>query len=81
MANPDKSPLGRIVGQIITALERCEEAGHELRLPARRAAITVFVGAHGRVALYHAAPEAGEGAVGIHSFVDDLISLVFADQV
>jgi AcrR family transcriptional regulator len=78
---PAKSPLGRIVLRIATALERCEEAGHELRQPARRAAITVFVGAHGRVALYHAAPEAGEGAAGIHSFVDDLISLVFADQV
>lgn len=78
---PGASPLGRIVGQIIDAFERCEAAGHELRQPARRAAITVFVGAHGRVALYHAAPEAGDGAAGIRSFVDDLISLVFADQV
>jgi hypothetical protein len=33
------------------------------------------------VALYHAAPEAGEGTVGIRAFVDDLISLVFADRV
>jgi AcrR family transcriptional regulator len=78
---PGKSPLGRIVGQIVNALQRCEAAGLELRQPAQRAAITVFVGAHGRVALYHAAPEAGDGAAGIYSFVDDLISLVFADQV
>ena len=78
---PSESPLGRIVGRIVAAFERCEAAGLALRQPARRAAITVFVGAHGRVALHHAAPEAGEGAVGIHSFVDDLISLVFADQV
>lgn len=79
--DPAKSPLRRIVGRIVTALERCEQAGHELRQPTRRAAITVFVGAHGRVSLYHAAPEAGDGAAGIHVFVDDLISLVFADQV
>jgi AcrR family transcriptional regulator len=78
---PGQSPLGRIVGRIVAAFERCEAAGHTLRQPAERAAITVFVGAHGRVALYHAAPEAGEGTVGIRAFVDDLISLVFADRV
>lgn len=78
---PAQSPLGQIVRRIGAAFERCEAAGYELRLPAMRAAITVFVGAHGRVALYHAAPEAGEGAVGIHAFVDDLISLVFADKL
>jgi AcrR family transcriptional regulator len=75
---PAASPLGTVVGRIVTAFERCEQAGFELRIPARRAAITVFVGAHGRVALYHAAPEQGEGAAGIQPFVDDLISLVFA---
>ena len=75
---PGTSPLGSVVGRIVTAFERCEQAGFALRIPARRAAITVFVGAHGRVALYHAAPEQGEGAPGIQPFVDDLISLVFA---
>lgn len=78
---PAQSPLAQIVMRIVAAFERCEAAGYELRIPARKAAITVFVGAHGRVALHHAAPEAGEGAVGIHSFVDDLISLVFVDKV
>lgn len=76
-----KSPLGQVVLRIIVAFERCEEAGFALRRPARDAAITVFVGAHGRVALHHAAPEDQESAASIHSFVDDLISLVFADEV
>jgi AcrR family transcriptional regulator len=80
-SEPAQSPLARIVQRIVAAFERCEAAGHELRIPARRAAVTVFVGAHGRVALYHAAPEAGEGASGIHAFVDELISLVFVDEV
>jgi AcrR family transcriptional regulator len=80
-ADLEQSPLGRVVLRIVAAFERCEAAGYELRRPARQAAITVFVGAHGRVALHHAAPEGGQGPAGIHSFVDDLISLVFADEV
>jgi AcrR family transcriptional regulator len=76
-----RSPLGQVVLRIVSAFERCEAAGHQLRRPARQAAITVFVGAHGRVALHHAAPEDAESAAGIRSFVDDLISLVFADEV
>lgn len=80
-AASEQTPLGQLVLRIRAAVERCADAGHALRLPAQRAAITVFVGTHGRVALYHAAPDAGEGAVGIHSFVDELISLVFVDKV
>jgi hypothetical protein len=36
----------------------------------------VFVGTHGRVALYHSNP-GGDGADRILPFVDELISLVF----
>jgi hypothetical protein len=36
----------------------------------------VFVGTHGRVALYHSDPQ-GNGTDRILPFVDELISLVF----
>ncbi|MEK8169158.1 hypothetical protein NKH77_03080 [Streptomyces sp. M19] len=53
------------------------EAGHPLRLPVDRAAVMVFVAAHGRVALWHTYPT-DEGIRQITAFVDELISLVFA---
>jgi AcrR family transcriptional regulator len=69
-------PLGAIIDSVTAAFERCEHAGRSLRIPSERAAVMVFVGTHGRVALHHANPEHGRDR--ILSFVDELISLVFA---
>ncbi len=69
-------PLREVLDSVIAAFERCERAGRPLRVPSDRAAVMVFVGAHGRVALYHANPE--QGSDRIPSFVDELISLVLA---
>jgi AcrR family transcriptional regulator len=71
-----RGPLLPIVEAVIAAFERCEQAGKRLRLPSERAAVMVFVGTHGRVALYHSDPQ-GNGTDRILPFVDDLISLVF----
>ncbi|HEY0539932.1 MAG TPA: TetR/AcrR family transcriptional regulator [Actinoallomurus sp.] len=71
-----RGPLLPIVEAVIAAFERCERAGKRLRLPSERAAVMVFVGTHGRVALYHSDPQ-GNGADRILPFVDELISLVF----
>ncbi|GAA3432856.1 TetR/AcrR family transcriptional regulator [Kutzneria kofuensis] len=68
-------PLIDIVTQMISAFERCERAGVRLRVPARRAAVMVFVGAHGRVALWHATEDPTQEPL-VLEFVDELISLV-----
>jgi AcrR family transcriptional regulator len=70
-------PLTQFVQQVITAFERCLEAGVELRLPPDRAAVVVFVGAHGRVALWHASQGSPQTDI-VMEFVDELISLVIA---
>lgn len=70
------SPLMRIVEQVIAAFERCEEAGIRLRVPALRAAVIVFVGTHGRVALRHAGESGAAQTEPIVDFVDELVSLV-----
>lgn len=78
---PGERPRARLVmilDSVIEAFERCESAGHRLRLPVERAAVLVFVGTHGRVALWHADPDRGDAEL-IQSFVDELISLMFAD--
>jgi hypothetical protein len=61
---------------VIAAFDRCDRAGRRLRMPSERAAVMVFVGTHGRVALYHSSPEADAGD-RILPFVDELIALVF----
>jgi AcrR family transcriptional regulator len=71
-----RGPLLPIVEAVIAAFERCDQAGRRLRLPSERAAVMVFVGTHGRVALYHSNPD-DSGAERILQFVDELISLVF----
>ncbi|HEX3784363.1 MAG TPA: TetR/AcrR family transcriptional regulator [Pseudonocardiaceae bacterium] len=76
----DRGPLADLATLVILAFEECEAAGYRLRVPARKAAIMVFVGAHGRVALWHSSPDEA-GAEEIVPFVDELISLVFADSV
>lgn len=70
-----QGPLRSMVDAVIAAFERCEQSGRTLRLPADRAAVMVFVGTHGRVALYHSNPQA-EDPDRILQFVDELISLV-----
>jgi AcrR family transcriptional regulator len=71
----DRGPLLGILRQVIEAFERCERAGVRLRRSPRQAAVTVFVGTHGRVALWHASEDAAQIEM-IFEFVDDLISLV-----
>lgn len=71
-----QGPLLSIVESVVAAFERCERAGRRLRVPSDRAAVMVFVGTHGRVALYHSAPDDGH-ADRILPFVDELIALVF----
>ncbi len=70
-----RGPIGDVIRSVVGAFERCEEAGRALRVPSERAAIMVFVGTHGRVALYHANPDQ-DGADRIFPFVDELISLI-----
>jgi AcrR family transcriptional regulator len=70
-----QGPIRDVIDSVVTAFERCEEAGRTLRMPSERAAIMVFVGTHGRVALYHANPDQ-DGADRILPFVDELISLI-----
>ena len=70
-----RGPIGDVLDSVVGAFERCEQAGRVLRVPSERAAIMVFVGTHGRVALYHANPDQ-DGADRILPFVDELISLV-----
>jgi AcrR family transcriptional regulator len=70
-----RGELGAIIDAVAAAFDRCERAGQRLRVPSERAAVMVFVGAHGRVALYHSDPGAG-GADSVLPFVDELISVV-----
>ncbi|RSD16619.1 TetR/AcrR family transcriptional regulator [Amycolatopsis eburnea] len=72
-----KGPLLDVIDRLTAGFERCVEAGHELRVTPGRAAAVVFVGAHGRVALFHSALHR-TGAELVEPFVDELVSLVFA---
>nr|WP_225955816.1 TetR/AcrR family transcriptional regulator [Amycolatopsis lexingtonensis] len=72
-----KGPLLDVIDRLTAGFERCVEAGHELRVTPGRAAAVVFVGAHGRVALFHSALNR-TGAELVEPFVDELVSLVFA---
>ncbi|GAA5167274.1 MULTISPECIES: TetR/AcrR family transcriptional regulator [Amycolatopsis] len=72
-----RGPLADVFAALTEAFERCAAAGHTLRIPSDRAAVIVFVGAHGRVALLHSNP-GGPGAPAVRSFVDELVALVFA---
>jgi hypothetical protein len=71
-----QGPLLSILEGVITAFDGCDRAGKRLRMPSRRAAVMVFVGTHGRVALYHSSGET-DSADRIMQFVDELITLVF----
>lgn len=69
------SPVINILALFQHSLERAEAAGRPLRLPADRAAVVVFMAAHGRMALYHANPTARSARM-IPQFVDELTALV-----
>ncbi|MFI5782471.1 TetR/AcrR family transcriptional regulator [Nocardia sp. NPDC051570] len=68
-------PLVDVVRQVVTLFECYERTGARLRVSAEQAAVIVFVGAHGRVALWHSRGDAAQ-AEAIMEFVDQLISLV-----
>ncbi|SFP25397.1 transcriptional regulator, TetR family [Amycolatopsis rubida] len=78
--SPDVRPHGPtidLVDLIGAAFARCAESGTALRVPAERAGVIAFVGAHGRVALFHSAGRRpGEDAVV--NFADELLALIFA---
>ena len=79
-ATPDahpQGPLPDLIELLTTGFARCDAAGFSLRVPAERAGVIAFVGAHGRVALFHNSPSRG-GADSVLPFVDELVSLVFA---
>lgn len=71
-----EGPLLDVIDGLAAAFERCVEAGHPLRVSPGRAAAVVFVGAHGRVALFHSVLHR-TGAELVEPFVDELLSLVF----
>ena len=78
--SPDARPEGPlldVIASLEAGFERCAEAGHRLRVTPGRAAAVVFVGAHGRVALFHSVLNR-TGAELVEPFVDELVSLVFA---
>ncbi|QWF84671.1 TetR/AcrR family transcriptional regulator [Amycolatopsis sp. CA-230715] len=74
-ARPE-GPMVDVIDTVAEGLARCDEAGHKLRLPSDRAAVMVFVGVHGRVALLHSSPSE-RGRKRLIPFVDELVSLVF----
>ncbi|MFI9385873.1 TetR/AcrR family transcriptional regulator [Kutzneria sp. NPDC052558] len=73
---PRSGPLVGIVHEVIMAFERCERAGVRLRVSARKAAITVFVAAHGRVALSHASEREPGQTEAVLDFADEMVWLV-----
>jgi AcrR family transcriptional regulator len=72
-----RGPMLSILEAVVAAFDRCDRAGKRLRVPSERAAVMVFVGTHGRVALYHSSPDT-DAEDRVLQFVDELIALVFA---
>lgn len=78
--SPDARPVGplvEILDLLNAAFARCGEAGAPLRVPVERAGVIAFVGAHGRVALFHTSA-AHTGPDAVLAFADELVDLVFA---
>jgi len=79
-SSPDVRPHGPmidLIDLITAAFARCADAGFALRVPAERAGVIAFVGAHGRVALFHSNARQ-PSADAVVSFADELLALVFA---
>ncbi|MFD9895211.1 TetR/AcrR family transcriptional regulator [Amycolatopsis sp. NPDC059027] len=70
-------PLAEVIDLLVDGFARCAAAGIALRVPAERAAVIAFVGAHGRVALFPNSPKHTD-ADSVMAFVDEFVSLVFA---
>jgi AcrR family transcriptional regulator len=70
-------PLFDVIDLLVAGFSRCDAAGVALRVPAERAAVLAFVGAHGRVALFPHSPEHND-ADSMAAFVDEFLTLVFA---
>ncbi len=70
-------PLADVIDLLVAGFARCAAAGVALRVPAERAAVIAFVGAHGRVALFQNSAKHAD-ADSVMSFVDEFVSLVFA---
>ncbi|MFH8616320.1 TetR/AcrR family transcriptional regulator [Streptomyces sp. NPDC017979] len=71
---PEGGPLVELLDEFTLAFERCEQAGHRLGLPVRRAAGLVLVTAHGSVLL---AQGNRARAAAVQQFVDEALSLIF----
>jgi AcrR family transcriptional regulator len=72
---PPSGPLMDVIDQLAEGFARCAEAGYRLRVPADRAAVLVFVGTHGRVALLHSNPSEHSAQL-LRPFLEELVSLV-----
>ncbi|GAA5050863.1 TetR/AcrR family transcriptional regulator [Nocardia callitridis] len=78
----DSASLTPILASVSENFERCAKNGYPLRMSPDRAAQMVFVGTHGRVALFHTSDSEDDLAT-VLAFADELIGLMFlsgADQ-
>jgi AcrR family transcriptional regulator len=75
-ARGPRQSLTPILEVVAETLGRCEAAGHQLRMPVERAAVMVFVGIHGRVALFHS-DSTDQDTTRVLAFADELTALVF----
>jgi AcrR family transcriptional regulator len=73
---PQAGPLQDVIDLLTDGFARCAAAGVGLRVPAERAAVLAFVGAHGRVALFPHSPEHSD-ADSMNAFVDEFTTLIF----
>jgi AcrR family transcriptional regulator len=72
-----RHPVWVVLDCLDAMLARCEEAGCRLRLVRDRSVIVLFVGVHGRVALWHAFGRTDPEPV--HAFVEELLTVAFDD--
>jgi AcrR family transcriptional regulator len=72
-----EGPLVDVIDMLRVAFARCEEVGHKLRVPSDRAAVLVFFGVHGLVALLHSGSTGQRPEEHLRPFVDELFALVF----
>ncbi|WP_227999553.1 TetR/AcrR family transcriptional regulator [Nocardia australiensis] len=68
--------LSPALALVAGTFERCAKTGYPLRMSAERAAVMVFVGVHGRVALFHSDDAETDTAAAL-LFADELSGLMF----
>ena len=71
-----RHPVWVVLDSLEAALRRCQDAGHRLRLALDKSVMTLFVGVHGRVALWHAFGRRSSPK-SVYAFADDLLELAF----